>query len=129
MVKAKREDAVAQRLKVEIEAFKERLPLLQEIATPALEDRHWAKIFSSIGQKFEEGMKFSADDLVKYKIMDKLEEVRCHRIMSMLSASYYQGNKKENMLILENTEMERVYSVKTMWKMLHRFKSLPHEGY
>lgn len=75
MVKSRREDAVAQQLKKEIETFKERLPLLQEIASPALGDRHWDKIFSAIGQQFESGMKFSADDLVKYNIMQKLEEV------------------------------------------------------
>ncbi|GMH41668.1 hypothetical protein BSKO_09578 [Bryopsis sp. KO-2023] len=76
MVKSRRDDVVVLKLKEEIEAFRETMPLLQEVASPALENRHWENIFTIIGEPYQEGMHFCTEDLVRYNIMNKLEEVQ-----------------------------------------------------
>ena len=44
MLKQRRDDQVVMRTREEIEAFKKYMPLLQEVANPALQPRHWEKI-------------------------------------------------------------------------------------
>ena len=45
MLKQRRDDQVVMRLREEIDSFKQYLPLLQEVANPALLPRHWENIF------------------------------------------------------------------------------------
>ncbi|GMH42976.1 hypothetical protein BSKO_10898 [Bryopsis sp. KO-2023] len=48
--------------------------LFQKDKLPALENRHWESIFTIIGEPYQEGTHFCTEDLVRYNIMDKLEE-------------------------------------------------------
>lgn len=46
MGKANKEDAVVFRIKDELEAFKIKLPVLEQMANPALKERHWKAVFA-----------------------------------------------------------------------------------
>ena len=76
MSKANRDDSVVFRLKNAIEDFKPNMPLIEELANPALRDRHWESIFAIIGGTYKKGHAFSINDLVGQGIMDKLEQVQ-----------------------------------------------------
>ncbi|EFJ29004.1 inner arm dynein 3-2 [Selaginella moellendorffii] len=76
MGKANKEDTVVFRLKDAIDDFKQLLPLIEELANPALKDRHWTQIFKQVGQEYKDGLVFSINDMLDYKIMDKIEEVK-----------------------------------------------------
>ncbi|MCO5581018.1 hypothetical protein L7F22_034894 [Adiantum nelumboides] len=76
MGKASKEDTVVFRLKDTIDDFKKVLPLIEELASEALKDRHWSQIFALLGKPFSLEAEFSINDLLDLGIMPKLEEVR-----------------------------------------------------
>ena len=75
MGKANKEDTVVYRLKDAIDEFKKVVPLMEEVANPALKERHWKEIFKLLGQPFSAEVPFSTSDLLSYGVMDKIEEV------------------------------------------------------
>ena len=75
MSKANKEDQVVYRLKDEIDSFKQYLPLLQELANPALQSRHWEQIFTEIKKPYHQDVNFSIRLLIEYGILDHLEAV------------------------------------------------------
>ena len=75
MGKANKEDMVVYRLKDTIEKFKEVVPLMEEVANPALKDRHWKRIFGLLDRPYDPDTPFSTNDLLDYGIMNKIEEV------------------------------------------------------
>jgi dynein heavy chain len=75
MGKANKEDTVVYRLKDTIDEFKKVVPLMEEVANPALKDRHWKKIFELLDQPFDATTPFSTNNLLGFGIMDKIEEV------------------------------------------------------
>lgn len=83
MGKANKEDVVVYRLKDNIEAFKEVVPLIEEVANPALKQRHWVQVFAVLDQPFVPNATFSTNDLLKFGILNKIEEV-IHFILSLL---------------------------------------------
>ena len=77
MSKANKDDHVVYRLKDAIDAFKLKLPLIEELANPAMRDRHWTSVFEIIGSEYKGAeVPFSVDDLLAQNIMDKLEAVQ-----------------------------------------------------
>ena len=64
MLKSRKDDEVVVRLKKQLDAFTEYLPLLQEVANVALETRHWGNIFGVLEKPFEEGQTFCVKDLI-----------------------------------------------------------------
>jgi len=78
MGRQNKDDRVVLRLKDEIESFKQLLPLVEELANPALKDRHWEMIFDIVGASFnaDPAFTFSVSDLMNLNIMDKLEDVQ-----------------------------------------------------
>lgn len=76
MKKQRKDDAVVERLWKFLEEFKMHLPLLVELANPALEDRHWEQIFAIMGSQYEVGMEFTPRDLIDNGIISKMEEVQ-----------------------------------------------------
>ncbi|UPR05068.1 heavy chain of dynein [Chloropicon primus] len=75
MAKANKEDRVVYRLKDEIDSFKEYLPLLRELANPALQPRHWEQIFTVINKPYHQDVNFSIRKLIEYGILDHMEAV------------------------------------------------------
>ena len=75
MSKANKEDRVVYRLKDEIDSFKEYLPLLRELANPALQPRHWEQIFAEIAKPYHQDVNFSIRKLIEYGILDHMEAV------------------------------------------------------
>lgn len=73
--KANKEDTVVYRLKDTIDEFKKVVPLMEEVANPALKDRHWKKIFALLEQPYDREVPFSTNDLLDYGIIKKIEEV------------------------------------------------------
>mmetsp|Transcript_6703 Transcript_6703/g.27190 ORF Transcript_6703/g.27190 Transcript_6703/m.27190 type:complete len:4341 (+) Transcript_6703:132-13154(+) len=76
MLKLRRDDQVVMRTREEIEAFRKYVPLLNEVANPALQPRHWEKIFAV----FEKGAYDpehppTASDLLEWGALDKLEQL------------------------------------------------------
>ena len=76
MGKLNKEDRVVYRLKDFIDEFKTKMPLLEELANPALKDRHWEEIFNVIGMTYVPDASFSVKDLVSARILDKIESVQ-----------------------------------------------------
>lgn len=66
MLKSRKDDEVVNRLKKQLDEFKEFMPLLAEVANPALETRHWAQVFAFLGQEFTEETQFNVRDLIRY---------------------------------------------------------------
>ena len=76
MLKLRRDDQVVMRTREEIEAFRKYVPLLNEVANPALQPRHWEKIFAV----FEKGAYDpehppTASDLLEWGALDRLEQL------------------------------------------------------
>ena len=98
MGKLRKDDMVVQRLHKYMEEFKMHLPLLMELANPALEGRHWKQIFAIMGSEYEDGMTFTPRDLIDNGIVAKMEEVQ------VVAAS---ASKEYSMLkTLEKMEVE-----------------------
>ena len=64
MLKSRKDDPVVARLKKQLDGFAEYLPLLQEVANPALETRHWSQIYGLLNQPYEEGQAFCVKELI-----------------------------------------------------------------
>ena len=64
MLKSRKDDEVVVRLKKQLDAFSEYMPLLQEVSSPALEARHWEGIFGILQQPYEKGQAFCVKDLI-----------------------------------------------------------------
>jgi len=75
MGKANKEDTVVFRLKDTIDEFKTVVPLMEEVANPALKVRHWKKVFELLEQPFDPEVPFSTNDLLSYGVLNKIEEV------------------------------------------------------
>lgn len=75
MGKANKEDTVVYRLKDTIDEFKKVVPLMEEVANPALKTRHWQQIFDLLGQPFSTEVPFSVNNLLDYGVMENIEEV------------------------------------------------------
>jgi hypothetical protein len=54
----------------------EYVTLMEEVANPALKERHWKQIFTLLGQSYSSEVPFSTNDLLSYDIMSKIEEVK-----------------------------------------------------
>lgn len=80
------DDRVLARFSREIESFKERLPLVEQLADDALKERHWKRIFSLVGSDYDPDSSFSVQDLRQKGIEDKFEEVE--NICSHASKEY-----------------------------------------
>ncbi|KAL2622255.1 hypothetical protein R1flu_002460 [Riccia fluitans] len=76
MGKANKEDTVVFRLKDTIEDFKKIVPVIEEVANPALKPRHWKVIFDLLKKEYNPEVPFSTNDLLGYHIMEHIEEVR-----------------------------------------------------
>ncbi|CAL8125661.1 unnamed protein product [Orchesella dallaii] len=62
--------------KYRIEVFKKSIPVIHEIKTPALRERHWNMIFDTIGAKFDpEDERFTFDRIVSYKMEKFADEI------------------------------------------------------
>ncbi|KAK3272243.1 hypothetical protein CYMTET_19451 [Cymbomonas tetramitiformis] len=96
MMKANKEDAVVKRLRNEVEDFKQYVPLLQELANPALGSRHWKQIFSLLNKTYSEDVDFSIQDLLDMKVMSKIEQIET--IGATASKEYSLGKAFEKML-------------------------------
>ncbi|CAG9460199.1 unnamed protein product [Pedinophyceae sp. YPF-701] len=86
--KMHRDDPVALRLAEEVDRFKVFQPLLEMVASPALQDRHWKEIFEILGQE-QTGAGaagFTFADLVAAGLQDKQEE--CESIVSLATKEY-----------------------------------------
>ncbi|CAG9466170.1 unnamed protein product [Pedinophyceae sp. YPF-701] len=76
MLKMRKDDEVCVRTKKEIEAFKVYVPLLTELANPAIMDRHWTQIFAVVSQEYAAGeTTVNAQDLVAWGVLERMEEV------------------------------------------------------
>ncbi|KAK9828903.1 hypothetical protein WJX72_002692 [[Myrmecia] bisecta] len=85
MGKASKEDRVVFALKDELDNFKQVLPIVEQLANPALKDRHWTAIFLLLGLDQDEGGihqseagiwdPFSIDDLLQKGVLEHLEAV------------------------------------------------------
>ena len=64
---------VVMRLREEIDAFKRFVPLLQEVANPALLPRHWQRIMELMEQPYDEDKPTSLQNLVDWGIEEKME--------------------------------------------------------
>jgi len=73
MLKLRRDDQVVMRLREEIDAFKRFVPLLQEVANPALLPRHWQRIMELMEQPYDEDKPTSLQNLVDWGIEEKME--------------------------------------------------------
>lgn len=71
-----KEDAVVKRLQKEVESFKAKLPLVEELGNNALKERHWHSIFSLVGSDFDPESSFSVRDLMEKGIEERIEEVQ-----------------------------------------------------
>jgi dynein heavy chain len=58
---------------------------MEEVANPALKERHWKQIFTLLGQPYSSEVPFSTNDLLSYDIMSKIEEVKILAIISSLT--------------------------------------------
>ena len=75
MGKANKEDRVVFRIRDEMEVFKEKLPMIEELANAALKDRHWQDIFALIEQQYNPDEPFSLESLLEFKLDNKIEDV------------------------------------------------------
>ena len=75
LLKLRRDDQVVMRTREEIEAFRKYQPLLQEVANPALQPRHWEKIFEVFGKVYDEANPCSCQDLIDMGVLDKFEKL------------------------------------------------------
>ena len=73
MLKLRRDDQVVMRLREEIDAFKRFVPLLQEVANPALLPRHWQRIMELMEQPYDEDKPTSLQNLVDWGVEEKME--------------------------------------------------------
>ncbi len=89
MGKANKEDTVVYRLKDTIDDFKKYVTLMEEVANPALKERHWKQIFTLLGQPYSSEVPFSTNDLLSYDIMSKIEEVKILALISSLTPLVY----------------------------------------
>lgn len=70
------------RLKDCIDDFKQIMPLVEEMANPALKQRHWEEIFGLIDANIppsDDGTgfaPFSIRMLLQYNVLDKLEQIQ-----------------------------------------------------
>ena len=102
MLKARRDDQVVMRLREEVEAFKQYMPLIQEIANPALQPRHWEAVFKVLGQGKADSFDVKSDadalsvsTMIQYGIMDNMEAVE--NIGSSASKEYSLQKTLEKM--------------------------------
>jgi dynein heavy chain len=76
MLKLRRDDQVVMRTREEIEAFRKYVPLLNEVANPALQPRHWEKIFAVFDKgAYDPEHPPTASDLLEWGALDKLEQL------------------------------------------------------
>jgi dynein heavy chain len=76
MGKMRQDDAVVARLHSYLEEFKLHLPLLIELANPALTGRHWEQIFAIMGVKCQHLMEFTPRDLLDNGLLTEMESVQ-----------------------------------------------------
>jgi dynein heavy chain len=76
MLKLRRDDQVVMRTREEIEAFRKYVPLLNEVANPALQPRHWEKIFAVFEKgAYDPEKPPTASDLLEWGALDRLEQL------------------------------------------------------
>lgn len=92
MGKAFKEDPVVARFKDSIDDFKQIMPLVEELANPALKSRHWEEIFKMIDADIplnEEGTgfePFNVRALLQYNVLDQMERIQT--VSSVASKEY-----------------------------------------
>ena len=78
MLKLRRDDQVVMRTREEIEEFRKFMPLLNEVANPALLPRHWVKIFETCFEgrgPYDPENPPKASTLLEWGAMDMLEQL------------------------------------------------------
>ena len=98
LVKQNKDDRVVYRLKDEIDDFKQYMPLLTELANPALQPRHWAEIFAILEKPYHQDVQFSIQDLISYGIMNHLEQLEG---ISMVASKEFSLKKTLDKMIAE----------------------------
>lgn len=69
---------MANRLRVQVGEFKEKMPLIQTLFNPGLRDRHWEQISSIIGQPFKPDEDTNLNKIIEMDLgqhIPKLEQI------------------------------------------------------
>ena len=95
MLKLRRDDQVVMRTREEIEAFRKYVPLLNEVANPALQPRHWEKIFKVFDKgAYDPEAPPTASDLLEWGALDMLEQLETIGAQASKEYSLAQTLKK-----------------------------------
>ena len=94
LLKANKDDRVVYRFKDEIDSFKKYMPLLQELANPALQPRHWEQVFQVVQKPYHQDVTFSINDLIEYGMMDHLEALENISMIASKEFSLFNTLKK-----------------------------------
>eukprot|EP00798_Chlamydomonas_sp_ICE-L_P012761 gene12761-16012_t len=104
MGKQNRDDPVVARFKDCIDDFKQIMPLVEELANPALKLRHWEEIFTLIDADIppnDDGTGFApffVRMLLQYNILDKMEQIQ--------TVSSYASKEYSLEKVLEKMELD-----------------------
>jgi hypothetical protein len=52
------------------------LPACLQMSNPALQPRHWSQVFAIVGQPYQAGQPVCVDELLRFGVLDKLEDVQ-----------------------------------------------------
>ena len=95
MLKLRRDDQVVMRAREEIEAFRKYVPLLNEVANPALQPRHWERIFSVFDKAvYDHTTPPTAHDLLEWGALTQLEQLETIGAQASKEFSLAQTLKK-----------------------------------
>lgn len=56
----------------QVEQYVAVLPLILELANPAIKPRHWTRLFEAVNQPYDEETVFSLHQLFEYKIFSRM---------------------------------------------------------
>ncbi|CAG9462898.1 unnamed protein product [Pedinophyceae sp. YPF-701] len=73
-----KDDRVVFRLREAVDEFRELLPLVEQLANPALKVRHWEAVFAMVGEPgFDvQGEPFAINDLLQLGVRNKMDKVQ-----------------------------------------------------
>ena len=108
MLKLRRDDQVVMRTREEIEAFRKYVPLLNEVANPALQPRHWEKIFAVFEKgAYDPEKPPTASDLLEWGALDRLEQLE--NIGANASKEYSLAQTLKKLSLIHISEPTRPY--------------------
>ena len=64
------QDAVVSMFKESVEDFKEAMPVITDLGNPALQERHWKRIFDKLEQTYYPGTTFTMEQLLRYGVLN-----------------------------------------------------------